>query len=221
MGSYYSTSLAADRLHRCYAIAPPRVQQYLREEVRFVLERLKPSDAVVELGCGYGRVTAQLAEVARLVVGIDSARASLRLATALGQPRCRYVAMDASRLAFADRSLDVVVCVQNGICSFHIEPIVLLSEALRVVRRPGRVLFSTYSERFWPDRLEWFRLQAAEGLVGPIDEQATRPGTIVCRDGFCVGTFSPGGFQAACAALGVACTLTEVDGSSLFCEIVV
>jgi SAM-dependent methyltransferase len=222
MGSYYARSLAGERLRQCYEIAPHRVQRYLREEVDFVCGRLRPSDVVLDLGCGYGRVMWSLAPVAGRVVGIDLSAENLRLALALTDPQlpCRFATMDARKLAFAADSFDVVVCVQNGVCAFHIDPVELLREALRVVRSPGRVLFSTYSELIWPDRLEWFRLQSAHGLVGAIDEHATRPGTIVCRDGFSVGTMTPDRFRWACAELNVAPILTEVDQSSLFCEIV-
>jgi 2-polyprenyl-6-hydroxyphenyl methylase/3-demethylubiquinone-9 3-methyltransferase len=220
-GGYYAESLSAERLRRCYQIAPPRVERYLGEEIRFVLERISPTDRVLELGCGYGRVAQPLARAARLVVGIDTALASLRLARALVPPELplRFAAMDAARLGFPDRTFDVVACVQNGICAFHLDPAALLREAMRVARRPGRVLISTYAAAFWPERLEWFRLQAAEGLVGPIDEEKTRPGLIVCRDGFSAGPFEPEAFRALCAGLGVEPRLTEVDGSSLFCEL--
>jgi hypothetical protein len=67
---YYSRALAGERLRRCYDIAPPRVQRCLLEEIRFVCQRLQASDFVLELGCGYGRVLWQLAEVAGLVTGI-------------------------------------------------------------------------------------------------------------------------------------------------------
>lgn len=221
MQSYYERVLAGERLRLCYQIAPPRVQRYLREEIRFVRDRIARTDIVLELGCGYGRVAGQLAEAARLVVGIDVSYESLKLARALTPAAlpCRFLDMDAVHLAFAAGSFDAVVCVQNGICAFGVDQEVLLREALRVVKSPGRVLFSSYSERFWADRLEWFRLQAERGLVGAVDEVATRPGRIVCRDGFSVGTMTPASFQRLCCRSGVAATLTEVDGSSLFCEV--
>jgi 2-polyprenyl-6-hydroxyphenyl methylase/3-demethylubiquinone-9 3-methyltransferase len=197
------------------------VQRYLDEEIRFVCDRLGQSDVVLELGCGYGRVVWRLADVARLMIGIDVSHESLRLARSLTarDSRCRFVEMNAVRLAFPAGTFDAVVCVQDGICAFHVEQQALVREALRVVRSPGRVLFSSYSERFWPDRLEWFRLQAERGLVGAIDDEATRPGTIVCRDGFSVGTMTRESFEQLCAQLGVAARPTEVDGSSLFCEV--
>ncbi len=220
MNRYYATTLAGQRLQRCYEIAPPRVQQYLREEARFLCDRLHPADAVLELGCGYGRLSEQFATVARLAVGIDTALESLRLARARSprHPASRYACMDAARLAFPPGSFDVVVCAQNGVCAFHTDPTVLMAEALRVIRPQGRLLFSSYAERFWADRLAWFQLQATAGLVGRIDPVATRPGLIVCEDGFSVGTMTAAGFERLCERLQVTPTLTEVDGSSLVCE---
>jgi 2-polyprenyl-6-hydroxyphenyl methylase/3-demethylubiquinone-9 3-methyltransferase len=219
--SYYSEHLSADRLRQCYELAPPRVRQYLEAEIQHVLSRIRPDDAVLELGCGYGRVLARLAPHARRVVGIDSSPASLALGRALlrDRPNCELLEMDAGDLAFSDGSFDVVVCIQNGISAFKVEPGRLLREALRVTRAGGTVLLSSYAARFWPHRLEWFQLQAAHGLVGEIDSIATRDGVIVCKDGFRATTFSADDFQALATAVGVACRVEEVDESSVFCEI--
>jgi 2-polyprenyl-6-hydroxyphenyl methylase/3-demethylubiquinone-9 3-methyltransferase len=219
---YYARALSADRLRRCYEAAQPRVRQYLEAEIGFVAGQLAPGERVLELGCGYGRVAVALARTGARVVGIDTALASLRLGRAGLPPglSCRYAAMDAARLGFRDGAFDVVACVQNGISAFHQDPARLLGEALRVTRPGGRVWFSTYAAAFWPERLEWFRRQAAEGLVGPLDEAATRPGTIVCRDGFTATTSTEADFRALCGTLGVTPAFTEVDGSSLFCALV-
>jgi hypothetical protein len=96
----------------------------------------------------------------------------------------------------------------------------LLEEALRVTREGGIVLLSSYADDFWPHRLAWFEAQAAEGLVGPIDRSASRDGVIVCEDGFRSGRLSPDAFRSLCATLGVRAEVREVDGSSVFCEIV-
>jgi 2-polyprenyl-6-hydroxyphenyl methylase/3-demethylubiquinone-9 3-methyltransferase len=113
------------------------------------------------------------------------------------------------------------VCVQNGICAFGIDQELLLRQALRVTRPGGRVLFSTYSKRFWRERLQWFEAQAAAGLVGAIDHDKTANGTIVCMDGFQTGMVTPGGLRSLGERLGVDPEVTEVDESSVFCEIVV
>jgi SAM-dependent methyltransferase len=68
MSGYYREKLSANRLERVYAIAPPRVRQYLDAEIDHVLALVGPNDAVLELGCGYGRVLALLARI----VEVDS-----------------------------------------------------------------------------------------------------------------------------------------------------
>jgi len=218
---YYSDNLAAERLKRCYAIAPPRVRQYLQAEIDFVIDRIRPGDVVLDLGCGYGRAMPRLALKAAFVVGIDTSLSSLKFGLSFLQRvrNCLLLKMDAAGMSFLDGSFDAVVCIQNGISAFHVDPFRLLSESIRVARDHGIILFSTYSEKFWQPRLEWFRLQAAEGLIGEIDEEKTGDGTIVCKDGFKATTFSPEQFLALTSKLSVDVNIVEVDESSLFCLI--
>lgn len=221
MAGYYAQKLSGRRLQRCYDIAPPRVQRYLEAEISHVQCRLSSTDVVLELGCGYGRVAMRLAQTARRVIGIDTSPESLDLARQMRDPgsRCDYMVMDALNLRFADGEYDAVVCVQNGICAFGVDQEALLREALRVLRTGGLAMFSTYSDQFWPDRLAWFELQAKEGLIGPIDREASRGGAIVCTDGFRSGRLMPKELDALCSRLGVEGLIIEVDGSSVFCEI--
>lgn len=60
MHSYYAEKLSAERLRACYDLAPPRTKAYLQAEIEFVLQKMSSSMAVLELGCGYGRVLLQL-----------------------------------------------------------------------------------------------------------------------------------------------------------------
>ena len=219
--SYYKEVLAAERLRRVYEIAPPRVRRYLDAELDYVLAGIRPGDAVLELGCGYGRILGPVAMKARLVVGIDLSLASLHFGKPqlAAYPNCGLAAMDARRLGFRDGAFDAVLCIQNGISAFKIDPLALMGESLRVVRPGGTAFFSSYSDRFWNDRLEWFRLQAAAGLVGEIDEGQTRDGVIVCKDGFKALTFRPADFLSLAERLGVEARVEEVDGSSVFCAV--
>lgn len=219
---YYAQKLSGSRLRECYRIAPSRVKQYFRAEIDFLLEAIAPTDEVLELGCGYGRVVFELAEQAAKVVGIDTAPENLALARELagGRTDCEFQEMDAIALGFDDFRFDVVACVQNGICAFGVDPVALLREALRVTRPGGAVLFSSYSDLFWEHRFEWFQWQSARGLVGEIDLEHTGDGTIACLDGFRSGRMTPDDFRELCAELGVAPEITEVDESSVFCRVV-
>ena len=222
MASYYVERLSGRRLQRCYDIASPRVKRYLEAEIQHVLSRLRASDTVLELGCGYGRVARRLAEVAARVVGIDVSRESIAMAreTPAQGASCEFLCMDALALEFPEGEFDVVVCIQNGICAFGVDPQGPLREALRVMRPGGLGLFSTYSDRFWADRLAWFESQSAEGLLGAVDYDASTGGTIVCKDGFRAGRLTPENLRSLCSSVGVEPEITEIDGSSVFCEVV-
>jgi 2-polyprenyl-6-hydroxyphenyl methylase/3-demethylubiquinone-9 3-methyltransferase len=221
--SYYKDSLSGDRLKRVYEIAPPRVQQYLEAEAGHVAGAISQGAKVLELGCGYGRIMPELAKKAGTVVGVDTSLANIRLGMKelADLPHCSLFCMDASILGFRDRQYDCVVCIQNGVSAFHVDKRALIKEAVRVTRPGGKVLFSTYAEDFWNDRLRWFELQAGEGLLGEIDYKRTGEAVIVCKDGFTATTVSPQDFRALTRDLDAETNLIEVDHSSLFCEITV
>jgi len=223
MDSYYAQKLSAERLRLCYEIAPPRIKQYLEAEIEFVLGKIKSSDLVLELGCGYGRVLQEILKKAKTVVGIDNSDASVRLGQEeIGEvSSCHILEMDAVNLGFKQGQFNAVVCIQNGLSAFRADQRRLIEEALRVTRSGGTVLFSSYSERFWNDRLGWFRLQSKLGLIGEIDEAATGNGVIVCKDGFRASTVSPDEFFKLASSLNIDPVFTEVDGSSIFYEICV
>ncbi len=221
LSQYYSDSLSAERLRRCYEIAPPRVARYLKAEIEYVLTKIKPSDAVLELGCGYGRVIGRLLGKTRKVVGIDTSKASLDQAKTdlRDHSNLNLAQMNAVNLGFIDGCFDVVICIQNGISAFKIDQEDLLIESLRVSRNGGTCLFSSYSDRFWDHRLEWFHLQASEDLIGEIDLEKTGNGRIVCKDGFQATTLRREDFSELISRVGVTATIAEVDESSIFCEI--
>ena len=223
MNDYYAKNLFSDRLEKCYSIASPRIQQYLDAEIDYVLSKVKPGASVLELGCGYGRVMKKLLEKTKNVIGIDSSPNSIAHAKKYlrGKSGWQVFVMNAVDLLFDDNSFDMVLCIQNGLSAFHENPLCIMREALRVTKRGGLALFSTYAEHFWNERLKWFRDQAAHGLVGDIDEEKTGNGMIVCKDGFTARTFSKKDLFDLIEQLHVTAAIDEVDGSSLFCEVYV
>ena len=220
--SYYSQKLAADRLRQVYAIAPRRIRQYLDSELNHVIAKIRPTDIVLDLGCGYGRTLPQLAENASRVVGIDISAPSLQLARKLvdGASNVALCQMNAANLSFREHSFDCVVCIQNGISAFHVDPRFLILESLRIAKPESLILFSTYAARFWGERLRWFELQSQAGLLGEIDYEKTKEGVIICKDGFTATTVDYDGFSKLTKDIDASVRIVEVDESSLFCEIV-
>jgi ubiquinone/menaquinone biosynthesis C-methylase UbiE len=218
---YYTDKLSALKLKRCYELAPSRIQQYLDAEINYVLKKIHPGDCVLELGCGYGRVLSSLIQKAGRIIGIDTSLDNLSHAKDMMRhsQQCELLQMNAACLAFSARSFDVVFCIQNGISAFHVDPRELLAESIRVTKPNGIILFSSYSEKIWDDRLLWFQLQSDVGLIGELDYTKTRDGVIVCKDGFTATTVSKAQFRSLTANLPVKTKIVEVDESSLFCEL--
>jgi ubiquinone/menaquinone biosynthesis C-methylase UbiE len=222
MTDYYQEKLSTERLKHVYEIAPPRVRQYMESEVKYVLQKIKSNDSILDLGCGYGRILPQLARKSKRVFGIDTSFSSLKMGKDMltGFSNYYLAQMNALRLAFSDNSFDLVVCIQNGISAFHVDQKELIRESIRVTKRGGTILFSSYSEKFWNHRLEWFRFQSDASLLGEIDFERTKNGVIVCKDGFTATTVGPDQFLALVSAFDVKAKLVEVDESSIFCEII-
>lgn len=222
MSGYYDTTLSARRLKQCYDIAPPRIQQYLEAEILHVLDHVRARDVVLELGCGYGRILPRLAQKARLVIGNDTSIESLFLAqrTLKNLSNCSLLNMDAMNLGFRKQTFDCVVCIQNGISAFHVDQRKLIHEGVRVAKSGGIVLYSSYVEKFWDSRLEWFERQSEAGLIGEIDIKNTHNGVVVCKDGFTATLVTPSQFRSMVSGLNADIKIVEVDDSSLFCEII-
>lgn len=215
--------LSAENLKRCYDIAPPRVQQYLAAEIEHVRSRIKPGDLVLELGCGYGRVLAALAGSVTKLVGIDISLSSLCMAqkNLRDQGAISLSLMDAVNMGFREACFDIVFCIQNGISAFHVDQRALVHAAVSITKPDGHILFSSYAEEFWHDRLDWFRMQAAQGLIGEIDEEKTGNGVIVCKDGFRASTVTREEFYHLTQDINREVSIEVVDNSSIFCEITV
>jgi SAM-dependent methyltransferase len=221
-GVYYREKLVADKLLKCYEIAPSRIVQYLDAEIQFVIANVNGADLVLELGCGYGRVLKAVSPFVSIIVGNDISKASLELAKSYMKPRRNYriVQMDASTMYFRSCVFDAVFCIQNGISALGVDKKRLIAESIRVTKDDGLILFSSYSPKIWEDRLDWFRQQAQTGLLGEIDDEKTRDGNIVCKDGFRATTVSGDQFVKLFDKFGLCASIIEVDESSIFCKVV-
>ncbi|MDI6903954.1 MAG: class I SAM-dependent methyltransferase [Candidatus Bathyarchaeia archaeon] len=221
-GTYYREKLSANKLLRCYEIAPPRIKQYLDAEIQFLISNLHGADLVLELGCGYGRVMKAVSQFVSWIMGNDISKESLELVRSYMESCQNYAVflMDASQMAFRSCVFDVVFCIQNGISAFGVDKKRLIGESIRVTKDNGIILFSSYSPKIWEARLKWFRKQSRFGLVGEIDEEKTRDGTIVCKDGFRATTVSGDEFVELFDDFGLNVSVIEVDESSVFCKVI-
>lgn len=216
MSNYYAESLNSQKLFQVYDTAIPRIKQYLAAEIDYVRQNLKPTDRVLEVACGYGRILRELAPNCGEIVGIDISENSVQLSRDYlkDYPNASEITMDIHDLAF-DKPFDVILCLQNGLSATRADDAVI-AKILGLLAPGGTAYFSTYSANFWDHRIDWFQEQADKGLLGELDMEKTRDGVIICKDGFKATTQTPEDYEAIGRASGFPYEVVEVDQSSLF-----
>jgi ubiquinone/menaquinone biosynthesis C-methylase UbiE len=99
---------------------------------------------VVDVGCGTGASTFELAEHAAEVIGVDPNPAmralAERRATEAGTPNVLFVAGSASDLPCADSSVDVVACITTSFWPADEVVPAFVAEAERVLRHGGKIV---------------------------------------------------------------------------------
>ena len=145
-------------------------------------------DDVLEVACGTGRFSVELAEGGAEVVGVDISKPMLMKGVGKARERglgVEFLRGDAKRLPFPDDSFDLVL----GMRFFHLidEPVAYLSEMARVSKGP--VVFDTFNRgsarvvynRFLP---MGSRLYSEDDVDGVADEAGVE--LIDRRDDFVV-----------------------------------
>jgi SAM-dependent methyltransferase len=109
-----------------------RVDRAEKTLLDWLLVRLPATERVLEVGCGTGHFSRQLASRSLRVVGLDRSPAMLA-SLQKGDPEIIGVRADAHSLPFRDRSVDTVLFVTS--LEFLEDPTRALAEAVRVARR--------------------------------------------------------------------------------------
>ena len=217
MKNYYASNLNAQKLYQVYQTEHARVKQYFEAEISFVKKHLLGTERVLELGAGYGRIMKELSLNCASIVGIDISQGNVDFGKEYlnDVPNASLLVMDAHKLSF-NETFDVVLCLQNGLSAMKTQPLEYIKKIMALVSPGGRAFISSYSAKFWEYRLAWFHEQADKGLLGEIDEEKTKGGVIICKDGFRATTHSPEDMDAIGKASGFSYEVTEVDESSIF-----
>lgn len=113
----------------------------LEKKLVFSLIGIRPGEAVLDVGCGTGNYTIELARRGAAVVGIDRSEEMLvwaRQKVKDERLKVNFQAADALDLPFPDSSFDAVV--SNGLLCFLNEPEMALMEMHRVLKPGGRLV---------------------------------------------------------------------------------
>jgi SAM-dependent methyltransferase len=130
-------SQAYGRFGRLSAVYDAARRGFPRATVAFVVRHLAGRDPLVlDLACGTGISTRQLAESGFTVIGCDIDPLMVRYAVARGGPGSRFVIARAEAIPFAGGAFDGV----TSFCGYHwFEPARALPEMTRVLRPDGRI----------------------------------------------------------------------------------
>lgn len=141
-----------DEIAQAYDSSLPAhvVEHYLRKRVDY-LTALRPTGAVLDVGCGTGVLAGRLSERGYRVVGVDPSQGMLDVMRAR-VPAVEAVQAPGGALPFADGDFDLVVSV----ATFHHiaaadEVRRTLGEMVRVCRPSGRVVVWDHNPRnpYW------------------------------------------------------------------------
>lgn len=113
----------------------------LEKELVFSLIEIKHGEAALDVGCGTGNYTIELAKRGADVIGIDSSEEMLAWARIKAQKaniETSFHAADAMNLPFPDSTFDTVI--SNGLLCFLKEPEKALMEMRRVLKPGGRLV---------------------------------------------------------------------------------
>jgi SAM-dependent methyltransferase len=103
----------------------------------YLLPHLRPELTLLDVGCGPGTITADLAGRVRQVTAIDSAPEAIELARDNAPSNVTFQVADVHNLGFADASFDVVHAHQ--VLQHVADPVQALREMRRVCR-PGGIV---------------------------------------------------------------------------------
>jgi SAM-dependent methyltransferase len=128
-------------------------------DMKITADTLPLEKRILTLGGGIANGLWHLAQE-NLVVNADYALSGLQVGRQFGVHGVVVNLNSSTALPFADRTFDLVVC--SDILEHLLEPLIVLKEAIRVLRDDGVVVISVPNHFYWPMRL---RLLFGRGIV--------------------------------------------------------
>ncbi|RFU25117.1 hypothetical protein B7463_g11218, partial [Scytalidium lignicola] len=125
------------------SVVQSHARRTAQNSAAFLLPYIKPNHTILDVGCGPGSITADLAALVPQgkVIGGDAVSSVVEQATALAESRglknISFQTIDANELPFPDNSFDIVFCHQ--VLQHVKDPVGILKE-MRRVAKPGGIV---------------------------------------------------------------------------------
>lgn len=125
------------------SVVQDHARRTAQDSAAFLLPHIKPTDTILDVGCGPGTITADLAALVPQgkVIGGDAVESVLGqagdFASSRGLTNVTFLPIDANDLPFPDNTFDIVYCHQ--VLQHVKDPVGILRE-MRRVAKPGGIV---------------------------------------------------------------------------------
>ncbi|KIW81507.1 hypothetical protein Z517_04532 [Fonsecaea pedrosoi CBS 271.37] len=125
------------------SVVEDHARRTAQDSAAFLLPHIRPNHTILDVGCGPGTITADLATFVPegKVIGVDAVESVLgqasEYATSRGVTNITFQKVDANDLPFEDNSFDIVFCHQ--VLQHVKNPVAILKE-MRRVAKPGGIV---------------------------------------------------------------------------------
>ncbi len=125
----------------------PQLRETFQQELQLLYGLTKASSDVLDIGCGAGRPTKELASKVRSIIGIDYDKDMLHYARkrCFGVQNASFVHANAHTMPFANESFDLAYATYNLIGSLPEEQRVLLIKEMGRISR-GKIVNLTWKD---------------------------------------------------------------------------
>lgn len=162
---------------------------------------IKPTDRLLDVGCGYGRHLELVLSSCGHASGVDNSiymirRACTKLSNLYPADRWGIFPYDASNLLFSDNTFNVVICMTNTFGNMNADKVRNINEMARVLKRGGTLLISVYNDT--PKTLGLRTQSYTAHEVGLLVTKTERNRIIYTREGLVSEQFSKDEFNRFC-----------------------
>ncbi len=163
-------------------------------EINFIVSQLslKPDARILDVGCGPGRHSHELARRGFTVHGIDISQTFVDLATANAVDGCSFERMDARAMTF-DSEFDVAICLCQGAFGLMTSgghDIDVLTGIRRALRPNGALALSAFNAYFAVKYFEEAQFDADTGVNHEKTEVRNQGGEVLGAD-LWTGCYTP------------------------------